>query len=59
MANYAVTVYTGTIRACVGSACEDLEFKLDAIDTAKTVRLIGIADIGPGKYYQAYLIIDA
>lgn len=59
MANYAVNDWAGNVEASMADAMAALEVKLETIDNAKTIRLIGVTPIGQGKYFQAYLIYDA
>ena len=52
-----ISVWTGTIRANLGTACLDIQTKL-AGTTLGTWRDGGVKAIGPGKYFQAYLIYE-
>jgi len=58
MANYSLTVYVGTIRSKLETALSDLEAKLETVDNTKTIRVSGVAEVGPGKYFQSYAVYD-
>lgn len=62
MANYAVEHWptsADTVRyASAHQALSALETQLETIDTTKTIRLIGIMEVGEGKYFVPYIIYD-
>jgi hypothetical protein len=58
MVDYTVEDWAGTKAASVGAAVAELEVKLETIANTKTIRLIGIAVLGQGKFFQPYLIYD-
>lgn len=46
MANYAVTRYQTGVKDTVAEALEDIETKLETVDSAKTIRGVGITMTG-------------
>lgn len=56
---YIVTPYTGTMRASLGSAVQDLSNRMAATGSGKVFHVKGISEIGPGRYWQAYAVYDS
>ena len=58
MANFVLTRWTGTITNDINAAMAELETQLETVNNAKVIRLCGVAEVGPGKYFQAYALYD-
>jgi len=58
MADYNLTVYTGTPQASVEDALNLLDTQLATVNTGSTIRLIDVKEVGPGKYFIPVLLHD-
>jgi len=60
MGAYTTIARTGTKQSTLLAAVEDLQAILRGVETGTgTIVDIGIADIGPGKYWQSYVLHEA
>lgn len=57
MTNYAVNDWVSDATALV-DAVAALETQLETIDSTKTIRLVGVNQLGSGLF-QAFLVTDA
>lgn len=58
MANYVLTRHVTAISDTLDAALALLETHLETVVDTKTIRKIGVENVGPGKYFQAYAIYD-
>ena len=58
MTNYAVTKWAGSAEADVDDALSALKTKIETIDNTKVIRMVGVAVLGDGKYFQPYIVYD-
>ena len=52
----AITTYTGSIQSSLGSALSDVENFLEP--RTGTITTADVALVGPGKYFQGYVVME-